>query len=135
MVIRLTLGVALVMLAVSVAVGADLARACSCAFIDPRDRLAEGEPAVIGKVVASTTAETSPSGEVVEYTVRVERAFNEPLGEEVRVRAETNEGICGFTWNVGERVGAFLTRSGEHWTTGLCSLVSPADLTAATKAY
>ena len=135
MAVRLTLGLALVMLAVSVAVGADLARACSCAGIDPRDRLAEGEAAVIGKVTASKTAETSPSGQIVEYTVQVERAFNASLGEEVRVRGETNEGICGFTWKVGERVGAFLTRNGEHWTTGLCSLVSPRDLTAATKAY
>ena len=37
-------------------------------------------------------------------------------------------GACGFTWEVGERVGAFLDREAAAWTTNLCSLVEPAEL-------
>jgi hypothetical protein len=32
-------------------------------------------------------------------------------------------------------VGAFIRRAGAHWTTGLCSLVAPSDLVAATEGF
>ena len=135
MLLRLTLAAALLTLAISVAIGADLARACSCAPTDPRDRLADGEPAVIGEVEARRTVESTPAGEVFEYTVRVERGLNASLGPVVMIRGASNGGACGFRWEVGQRVGAFLWREGGNWTTGLCSLVSPAALAAATKPY
>ncbi|MDW5596406.1 hypothetical protein VSS74_18815 [Conexibacter stalactiti] len=116
------------------------AQACSCApNRDLAAELAGGDPAVIGEVVArQVIARDGPSDPnvpsldtSVAYTVRVERAFNGAFGPETTIVGRTNGGMCGFTWSVGQRVGAFVGRSGEAWGTSLCSLVDPAALIAA----
>ena len=69
---RLPLAVTLILLAATTALGVDQAGACSCARLDPRDRLAEGDPAVLGEVVSRRAVGDEPFDSVYEYTVRVE---------------------------------------------------------------
>ncbi len=114
-----------------------LASACSCAPQPPSDRLAAGEPAVIGVVVATT--DLGPVGPALfdhsyAYTVRVERAFNLDAGTEITIHGNTNDGMCGFTWSTGQRVGAFLYGTADRWSTGSCGLVFPEALEAAAAA-
>lgn len=113
-------------LAIAAAIGVEIARACSCALLDPRDRLEEGTAAVVGHVTARRA--TDADGRGYAYTIAVERALNAELGAEVEVEAGANEGACGFTWMVGEPIGAFLYREEGRWTTNLCNLVDRADL-------
>jgi hypothetical protein len=122
-------------LAVVAAVGVQRAGACSCAGVDPRERLADGEAALVGRVVAKRPSQDVPFGEGYQYTVRVERQFHVELGSEVLLAAGANEGSCGFEWEVGERVGTFLQRDGGDWTTNLCQLVEPAELERALLPY
>ena len=131
---RLPLAVTLILVAATAA-GVDQAGACSCAGLDPRDRLAEGEPAVVGEVVSRRAVEGRPFDSVYEYTVRVEADFNSALGPEVVITSGTSSGACGFTWEVGQRVGAFLYREAGAWSTNLCSLVEPAELERALDPY
>ena len=135
---RLPLTVALValsLLATAAALNVEPAGACSCAGLDPRDRLAAGTPAVTGEVVSRRQLGEQPAGTTVEYTVRVERAYNASPGSEIVITSGSNFGSCGFTWTVGERVGAFLDRGDGGWTTNLCSLVEPAELERALEPY
>ncbi len=128
---RLPLAVTLILVAATAAVGVDQAGACTCAPLDPRDRLADGDPAVLGEVVARRA--TEPAGYA--YTVRVEDAFNATLGAEVVIDGGSMSAACGFTWRVGQRVGAFLHREAGEWTTDLCSLIAPAELRRALEPY
>jgi hypothetical protein len=119
---------ALVVLTASL-VWTDLERvaACSCVRPDPREWLAEGDSAVIGEVVSKRPVRGEP-GPTYEYRVRVERQFNAELGAEIMLTSARQEAGCGFEWNVGQRVGAFLRRDGAKWTTNLCLLVDPRKL-------
>jgi hypothetical protein len=114
-----------------------LASACSCAPRSASDRLAAGEPAVIGDVVAIT--DLGPVGDppydhLYAYTVRVERAFNLDAGAEITIHGNTSGGTCGFTWSAGQRVAAFLYGTADRWSTGSCGLVAPEALEAAAAA-
>ena len=135
---RLPLAVALValsLLATAAALRVDPAGACSCAGLDPRDRLAAGTPAVTGEVLSRRRLDEQPGDTTFEYTVRVERAFNASPGSEIVITSGSNSGACGFTWRVGQRVGAFLEEGEGRWTTNLCSLVEPAELERALDPY
>ncbi|HEX5980918.1 MAG TPA: hypothetical protein VFY52_07515 [Thermoleophilaceae bacterium] len=119
--------------AVLVLAGADAARACSCADIDPRDRLEEGYPAMSGRVVEAT--HDDPPGSAT-YVVEVERALNVRLGDRVEISAGLSEAGCGFRWREGRRVAAFIHRArGGRWTSNLCSLTTPGELVRATEPY
>jgi hypothetical protein len=120
--------------AVLVAVDADRAGACSCADLDPRDRVEAGVPAVIGRVVSAPDRLTA-SPRAARYVVRVERAVNVRLGDEVVVHASPFSSSCGVDWEVGQRVGAFLDRSRGRWTTGLCSIAQPREIERALRGY
>jgi hypothetical protein len=111
-----------------------LARACSCAPLDAGERLRAGTPAVIGEVLDKKDVGSigdPPSDHLYVYTVRVERAFNlEPQGK-IAIRGNTNGAACGFSWSVGDRIGAFLYRYRGEWTTSSCGEIAPAELEAA----
>ena len=130
---RLLLLVLITLAAVSAA-GAEEASACSCADIDPRDRIEEGAPALIGRVVSVTPADPMPQGRYSRYVLRVERALNVRLGREVVV-LDDEFSSCSFDWRAGQRVGAFLYRTRGRWTTGLCSLSTADELERATRPY
>ena len=53
----------------------------------------------------------------------------------ISIRTGSNQGSCGFTLEVGDRVAAFLSRRDGAWNTSLCALTSPAELVAATVPY
>jgi hypothetical protein len=134
--VSLLLAALLVAVAVTVALDVDDAGACSCAGTDPRDRLAKGEPAVIGRVVAKRPqADTLFGDPGFDYTVRVERALNADLGPEVTVTAGRRSPTCGLEWTLGERIGAFVRRFRDRWATNLCSLVAPGELRRAATPY
>ena len=133
--VRLKLAALLAPLALATAVGVDRAGACSCAAVDPRDWLAAGRTAVIGEVTAGRRVETPSEGPVQEYTLRVERGFNASLAPVISIRTGSNQGSCGFTLEVGDRVAAFLSRRDGAWNTSLCALTDPAELVAATVPY
>lgn len=121
-------------LGVAGAVTASGAAACSCALVDPVERLANGDPALIGEVTARRPLDPPkdlPPDAVYEYDVRVERELNVDLPETVTLSSYTNGAACGFEWDVGQRVGAFLYSSDDGWATNLCMLVAPAKLQAA----
>jgi hypothetical protein len=124
--------VALLTVAALALVGAGEASACSCADIDPRDRLEQGHPAMSGRVVEATYDE--PAGSAA-YVVEVERALNVRLGDRVEIRAGLSEAGCGFRWREGRRVAAFIYRRGGRWTSNLCSLTTPGELERATEPY
>lgn len=139
---------ALVALVCAAALAPAAAQACSCVPRTPETVptwLREGRPAVIGEVVAVERVDEEPppppEGEPppppdldteYAYTVRVERAFNADLGTETTIVTRANGGLCGITFDVGQRFGAFLGRRADGaWGTGLCSTIDPTALIAA----
>jgi hypothetical protein len=120
----------------ALAVVPGLAHGCSCVPMDAGQRLSAGTPAVIGVVIDKQGAGSvgdPPIDQFYSYTVRVERAFNADLGHELTIRGNTNGAACGFSWSVGQRIGAFLYRNGDRWETNSCSLAAPAALEAGAK--
>jgi hypothetical protein len=117
------------------AASADPAFACSCADYDPRDRLEQGEPAFIGRVVSAPPRNPTPPLKVARHVVRVERAFNVRLGRRIVVHSNPYSSSCGVLWQTGRRVGAFLDRNRRGWTTHLCSLARPVELERAARPY
>jgi hypothetical protein len=131
---RRLLWAALLAVAAPAAAGTGEASACSCADGDPRDRIEQGTPAVIGRVVSHTPADPIPQVRYSRYVLRVERALNVRLGREV-VILDDEFSSCSFDWKVGRRVGAFLYRTRGRWSTSLCSLSTARELERATRPY
>jgi hypothetical protein len=68
-------------------VGADVAAGCSCADRDERDRLQDGEIAVLGRVVDRNPAELDPLARcATRYRIRVVRSANARLRGEIELR-------------------------------------------------
>ena len=112
-------------------VGAGLpasAMACSCATVEPREQLENGDPAFTGRVVSRRKHESNPmfrGDGTFTYVFRVGHSYNRERTQRLRLTAGTQQAACGFIFTKGERVGAFLFRSGGKLTTNLCSLVDP----------
>jgi hypothetical protein len=124
---RMALSVLVMIAAGFVWMDVERASACSCARVDPRDWLAAGKPAVIGEVVSKRRVDDG-SLPRYEYRLAVARQMNAELGAEIALASGAEEAACGFEWDVGQRVGALLQRSGAKWSTNLCLLVDPAEL-------
>jgi hypothetical protein len=103
------------------------AGACSCVASDPRDRLDDGQVAMVGVVLSATRTPNQLGGEAT-YRVRVEREANADLPNEITVREGLSGTTCDFTWHAGQRVAAFLRGQGATWSTNLCSLSSPDEM-------
>jgi hypothetical protein len=127
--------VALLTVAALALAGTGEASACSCADIDPRDRIEEGAPAFVGRVVSAPPRNPTPPLEVARYVVRVERELNVRLADRIVLRSNPYSSSCGVVWRTGQRVGAFLHRARRGWTTNLCSVASAAELERATRPY
>jgi hypothetical protein len=124
---RIALLVLVVLIAGFVCLDVERASACSCARVDPRDWLAAGKPAVIGDVVSKRRVGDG-SLPRYEYRLAVVRQLNAELGAQITLSSGAEEAACGFEWDVGQRVGALLQRSGAKWSTNLCLLVAPEKL-------
>ena len=104
------------------------AAACSCAPLEPRERLADGEPAFTGRVVARQRNAEAPGfagADTFTYTFRVGHSFNRKPRRRLVLTAGTQSASCGVLLRKGARVGAFVYRSGAGLTTNACSLVDP----------
>lgn len=115
-----------------------LAHACTCVERDAGESLRGGTPALIAEVLDKQPVATygdpllnQQLDQYYTYTLRVERAFNADFGPQLTIRANSNGGACGFSWEPGQRVGAFVYRSGSEWRTSSCGLIDPAQLEAA----
>jgi hypothetical protein len=100
----------------------DRAGACSCAAIEPEERLKQVDAAVIGTVI---------SDDGRRGRIRVEHDFKVDLGEEVVVPTSGEGPACGLDLEPGRRIGLFLTREDGRWTSSLCDTVDPDDLPGA----
>ena len=119
---------ALAVLVVALLVPAELAGACSCAQIAPRDKLEAADAGVIGRVVKKTLVgrPDRPLGQVYRYRVRVSSWLKRRLEAHIKLRQHNQSAACGFEWSRGERVAAYLYRRAGRWTTSLCGLERPA---------
>jgi hypothetical protein len=128
-------------LALAVAVGADSARACTCADEDERDRLENGEIAVLGTVLERRerhSQELSLTGEPLaaayDYRLRVRRGAGARFGAHATVRVP--EDGCGpGPAEVGDRLAAFVRRRSYGWLSSGCNVVDPAELERALRPY
>jgi hypothetical protein len=131
---RLWVAVALVGLAALVA--ADVAAGCTCADRDERDRMQDGEIAVLGRVLERNTPELEPSRPVrYRYRVRVARSANARLRGEIEI-AVPDDGCGPRPWEAGERAAAFIRRRPGGWAVPSgCSIVDPRELERAFRPY
>jgi hypothetical protein len=116
--------------------GADVAAACSCADRDERDRIEDGEIAVLGRVLARDSLQLDQRRPPrYRYRVRVARASDARLRGELEL-VVPEDGCGPGPWEVGERAAAFVLRRGGSWTVaGGCSLVDPEELERAFRPY
>ena len=123
-------GVVAVCLAAA-AVWAEPAGACTCADRDERDRLEDGEKALIGRVLDQRRLD-GRRGDRFAYRVRVERSLGVRLRGEVEVVLAYPD--CG-SLRVGSREAMFVRRGGRAWRTAGCSIVDPSELERAAEPY
>jgi hypothetical protein len=120
-----------VVVGVACAVSADVAAACSCADRDERDRLEEGEKAIIARVLEERAIDAER--QEFAYRVRVERSVGVQLSGEIELRLEDN-GACGSP-TVGRREGIFIRRREGGWQSDGCSIARGTDLERALRPY
>lgn len=108
------------------------AKACSCAYGDPRDMFARAEGAFVGTFVESHPVEPNPSSSGADtiYTFILDEEYKGELGEPgepVEVHAPLSGASCGIEARPGQQWGLFLEvrESDGAWTSNLCSQVSP----------
>lgn len=103
------------------------ALACTCLPVDLERDLPRADGAVIGSVLERTLG-----AEENRFLLRVEQVYKGDITNRVEVVTAANSAACGLELAVGERVGLLLDRVGGEWTSGLCSVVEPADFLALT---
>lgn len=108
------------------------AKACSCAYGDPRDRFEEAHGAFVGTFLESHPVEPNPSSSDADtvYTFVLDEEYKGELGEPgdtVEVHAPLSGASCGLETTPGEQYGIYLyvRESDGAWTSSLCSQVSP----------
>lgn len=102
----------------------DRAAACSCAAIDPRERLPTADAAVIGTIVD----DGRPA------TLRVDEAVKGDLPAEIELPHDGDGGNCGAMYTEGETVALFLERQPDGgWYASLCDSVEPDDMRRAAR--
>jgi hypothetical protein len=102
--------------------------------LDVRATLSSAEGAFIGTLVnrrqapqPPPTGPAQPIGDDI-FTFRVDEAVKGALGNTVDVWSSSSGASCGLEIGIGQRIGLFLRRQGERWTSLLCLQVSPAAL-------
>ena len=78
-----------------------------------------------------TLVERVVEGEEALHTFSVDHAVKGSLGTTVQVRSHRDGATCGLEIAVGQRVGLFLDREGDAWTSILCQQIDPDELLAA----
>lgn len=109
------------------------AHGCSCAGPgDLTEAIAQSEAAFVGTLVdkRSTSGNLFGGGDAI-YTFEVEQWIKADLGPVIEVRSASQGSACGFEVDIDERMGAFISRDGNHLSGGLCTTVDPDALLAA----
>lgn len=112
------------------------AKACSCAFGDPRDSFEQAEGAFVGTFLESHLAEPPDldggfsSGDDTIYSFQLDEEYKGELGDPgdvVEVHSAFDGASCGLEVQQGEQYGLFLEIRQEDavWTSSLCSQVTP----------
>jgi hypothetical protein len=114
--------------------GIESAQACTCPRLDAREALSRADGAFIGTLIGRRpgpqpppVGPTQPIGPAI-FTFRVEEAVKGRFGKSVEVWSASIGASCGLEIGVGQRIGLFLSRQEERWTSLLCWQVSPAAL-------
>jgi hypothetical protein len=133
---------AVLAIAAAVLTWADLAAACSCSDVDPRDRLESGEIGVLGKVVGRTERHSAklrnldgtPVVSAYDYRLRVHRGVGARFGSSITVRVPEDQCSPG-DFEVGERFAAFVRKRRYGWLSHGCSVVDPSDFERALRPF
>jgi hypothetical protein len=95
--------------------------------------MAEADAAIVGRLVAVVPR----SAMVADFRYRVKRVYRggETIkrGKIVSVRSSRNSAACGLPSRTGQAYGLFLAREQGRWVSGLCGVISPRGLWAASK--
>jgi hypothetical protein len=114
--------------------GIESAQACTCMTLDVRATLSSAEGAFIGTLVKRRPGPQPPPVGPVQpigpaiFTFRVEEAVKGRFGKSVEVWSASSSASCALEIRVGQRIGLFLWRQEERWTSLRCWQVSPAAL-------
>lgn len=112
--------------------GEQAAHGCSCAYGDPRTRLAEADAAFVGELVTKESPTPGPggysTGQQVTYTFNVEQSVKGDLEKSVDVESPAGTSSCGLGAAEGQRIGLLLYREGDVWRSGLCAQMDPDTL-------
>ena len=112
--------------AVAVLVPAELASACSCAPLKPKEKLADSKAALTARVVGKEpVGDNEVLPQTFRYRLRVGVALKRKLGKHVSIEAGSSSASCGFSWRKRQVVGAYLYGRPGKWQTNLCLLERP----------
>jgi hypothetical protein len=107
------------------------AAACSCAGEEPCRTLARADAALVGTLVERREpAHLRSSADAVTLVFRVEVSVKGELGRLVELETPAYGASCGVEADVGDRIGLFLRRGGNGWTSTLCDQIAPRELLA-----
>jgi hypothetical protein len=120
----------LVVLASCITVGLERsAHACTCVpLTDLRDVLGRSDGAFVGTLLGSSIDKTQQRSAYASYEFRVTAVYNGRFAREVVVRSGRDSAACAIAAREGDRVGLFLEREGDVWTSNSCSQVSAAEM-------
>ncbi len=112
---------------------ASSAQACSCARSTPAASMAEADAAIVGRLIRVV-----PRGDsFAVYRYRVKRVYRGggtiKRGKVVSVRSTRSAAACALPSRTKQVYGLFLTREKGSWSSGICGVVSPRDLWAASR--
>ena len=95
--------------------------------------MAEADAAIVGRLVAVVPRNAM----IADYRYRVKRVYRGggmiKRGKVVSVRSSRSSAACALPSRTGQVYGLFLAREKARWVSGLCGIVSPRDLWAASK--
>lgn len=111
--------------------------ACSCVRVDDRS-LAEVVATADGAFVGTVRRIDGPGAIAPFFLYNADAAYHFDvegvaagrIGRQVVVHAGTQGASCGLELQAGDRVGLFVSRDDDEWTSGLCSMVDPDELAA-----
>jgi hypothetical protein len=111
------------------AIGAETARACSCAYVPPKEQLARSDGAVTARLLRVEPIDDGDdvisSVDPTDFVFRTGRVLKgKPQlgrGRRLVVRSARLDASCGLSSDVGDLTGLFLTRSQGRWISGSCS--------------
>lgn len=108
-----------------------ISQSCSCAE-DPVDLMTSYNQAsvvffgrcVAGRILAKSAHEERGSGEVKNFTFRVEQSFKGPLRDVTIIETGMGDGDCGYPFMIGERYLIFAYGTKTPYVTSICARIS-----------